>query len=199
MRSYCLPFPALSISIFLPCQAVSQVEALYYDRFGPIIRLANEAETPFMFAGRTISETGNVERFRGSVRRYPSVQSCLVMEAAEKTEPDLSAIDWSHMRDSEDATVCLFRIASSYEDKDVFQSWLAQFGFGSFFELVDDYYQYENSTLLTASRDHSENGGRLIPYKLIERLFSFDYSTSISAYFSKDGKVISMKYSYTTL
>jgi hypothetical protein len=206
---FSIRFKPLVLRLFLMLSGFAQSAhgqgaGLYDDQHGIVTKLSEETTTPFRFVGRTLEGQGTerkftVEQFRGSVARFPAVQSCLTDEQASATEPDLSSFDWTKMRGAEDATVCLFRVASSYQNIDAFESWIAQFGFHH--ASRSEYRptrQIGPSIKLCASRGRSDPNDRLIPSGIFGNFLRFDHSSSIRARFELDGTVASMQFSYNT-
>jgi hypothetical protein len=80
--------------------------------------------------GKTLGpETPHYKHYRRAVRRFPDVQSCIADSQRAREQPDLTKFDWSKFENSKFAEVCLFRIATSYQSAQAFESWLGNQGF----------------------------------------------------------------------
>lgn len=171
----------------------------YSDRVGQVLRLSRESEFPFRFLGRTISDENVARRYGHSVRKLPSVQSCLIGDEISNARPDLTEIDWSKIQSLEDANVCLFRIASSYGKIDSFQSWLEFNGFD-----VTSRFQRQNAEPMgnwigiSASRSHDENDGRLFSTGTFQNLLGQDHSLSVLAQFDQSENVVGIQITFNT-
>lgn len=96
--------------------------------------LANQDTDPFLFIGKVVDrEHPKWRSYRKALRRYPDVRDCLVEEERDKSEPNLLMIDWERIGTGKNASVCVFRIASSLGSVERIQAWLAyhRFKFGS--------------------------------------------------------------------
>lgn len=114
----------------LPVQLSAEPTFPYEDSVGVVVRLATEADRPFMRLGETVEEDEDVARdYRHAVQKYGSVLSCLDPVQQSSDHPDLAEINWRQFRSTQEADVCLFRIASSYQGADEFEAWLVRQGF----------------------------------------------------------------------
>ncbi len=107
-----------------------EAEALpYHDGTGLVIRLATEQTFPFAERGHVPSRTPRLKHFIDSIESFPSVRDCLKKEEMNAPQPDLSAFDWDRIDSLESATVCIWRVASSYRGIDDVELWLFDQGF----------------------------------------------------------------------
>jgi hypothetical protein len=171
---------------------------LYTDSIGPVSRLASEAEAPFLFQGRTVA-SDRVEREWGrSIRRFPTVRECLIENERAEEQPDLALMDWSQFRSTADADVCLFRIAASYRNMQVYQDWLEHHGFSNFAVFESTRTAYGGDILQhNASRSH-ENGGRLFWTGLLHRIIRADHASSVTTIFDLEDEVLNVHFGLST-
>lgn len=98
----------------------------YEDGAGVVVRLSNERDLPFLFLGKVPDRNHlRYHTYRRPVARFPDVGSCLVEKERNSEKPDLTAFDWKLMGDTNQAEVCIHRIATSYRDPEAFEAWLA--------------------------------------------------------------------------
>lgn len=92
--------------------------------------LANQETNPFLFNGKVVDEEHpQWGKYRKTLRRYPDVRDCLQEAERSAKAPNLLMIDWEGVGTSENASVCVFRIAASLGDIERTQAWLAYQGF----------------------------------------------------------------------
>jgi len=92
--------------------------------------LANQETNPFLFNGKAVDEKHQKwGKYRKNLRRYPDVRDCLLEAERSEKAPNLLMIDWEGVGTSENASVCVFRIAASLGDIERTQAWLAYQGF----------------------------------------------------------------------
>jgi|GEM_PF-5540228 len=110
-----------------PTSATGAAIFPYKDSAGTVVVLANEDTHPFLFYGEKVRDNLkriNVQkRYKKSFEKFFSVQDCLKKSERGKEKPDLTQIDWSIIDNKEDASVCLFRIASSYDTPESMKAW----------------------------------------------------------------------------
>lgn len=98
------------------------------DSVGSVVRLSNEQAIPFAMLDKAPSEN-DPNKLARSLTQFPCVQSCLTVESQAQRQPDLTSFSWSVLDGTEDATVCLFRLITSYREISDFEAWLKHQGF----------------------------------------------------------------------
>lgn len=160
----------------------------YEDSVGLVKLLASEQSAPFR--GRGGSTATNNPRYADAVARFPDVRSCLRDSEAGKETPDLTHFVWSRLRHEFDAEVCIFRIASSYQDVGAVQDWFSA-------EVFRDVavFQMEPENLrdkITVSSDWSLSEGLLIGIRNPIRrvlLWLAAYKLSVLVVFDGEGNL----------
>ncbi len=99
----------------------------YKDSAGVVRKLSYEALSPFKRGGKAVLELPHDHQlyrdYHHAIKQFPSVRSCLYSEEQYKNQPNLTRIDWDKIDVKEDAEVCLFRIADSYEEPEEMENW----------------------------------------------------------------------------
>lgn len=94
--------------------------------------LSNQETDPFLFLGLVVNqEHPRWRKYKKSLRRYPDVRDCLVASEQAVETPNLLMIDWDRVGTSENASVCVFRIASSLNTIERIEAWLSYHKFKS--------------------------------------------------------------------
>lgn len=104
-------------------------QVLYSDQIGNIVALSEESTHPFRNRGRGVHEEPVKSRYGKAVRKHPSVRSCLEESEQNTSTPDLKKFAWGEFKGTAHVTVCMFRIATSYESIEDFRDWLHHQGF----------------------------------------------------------------------
>lgn len=190
----------LTLVSFLSASDAQAVEfSAYSDQAGLVLRLSEEKQEPFLFLGRSISDSDVHDKYGSSVLKFPSVRECLQESEAKTDFPNLTTIDWAKLKSTEDADVFLFRIASSYSKIDDFKSWLEFFHFRASARI-----QRQNAKPmgiwigLSASRIHKGNGGPLFYKNRLQIIFGAGHSISLLAQYSEQHEIISMRTVFNT-
>lgn len=168
----------------------------YDDSVGTVSVFSNEEEFPFLLSSKTIANKYVARKYRRFVNRFSSVLDCLVKEPNNKY-PDLSSIDWSKIKSTTDADVCLFRIASSYSSVDDFKSWLRHHGFyvNKDFRPRPEAGWYQ----VVGTRKLTEAGDYLFYGSVIQRILRIHHSMSVTArYDDLHHQVIGMRVTFNS-
>ncbi|WP_372575202.1 hypothetical protein [Ruegeria jejuensis] len=92
--------------------------------------LANQSTDPYMFSGKVVDKSSNKWRsHRRSIKKFSDVRECLVKSEQHKENPNLLKIDWDQVGFDHAAEVCIFRIARSLGDTQLFKDWFGYHGF----------------------------------------------------------------------
>ena len=87
--------------------------------------LTDQNSDPFLFSGYLLTEeAARWKQYERYLRKFPSVQDCLVPEEQVSDNPNLLRIDWKLTGMQSGAEVCLFRIARSLGNVDRLRQWL---------------------------------------------------------------------------
>lgn len=192
-------FLIILASTLIAVETHSDPQPVYADQIGDVVRLANEQSIPFQFLARTVSDENVARKYGASVSRFPSVQSCLIKTERGKIHPDLTMVDWSKIRSTQDADVCFFRVASSYNNIDTFRAWLEFHGFK-----VTARFERRNAEPmgawigLSGSRNHAENNGRLFNTGVFQKFLGQDHSMSVLGQFDHTDNVIGIQTTFNT-
>jgi len=87
--------------------------------------LASQKTDPFLFLGKIVDrEHPQWKKYRKSLRHFPAVRDCLTKGEQTADTPNLLRIDWQRVGTSENASVCVFRIARSLGSVERVVQWL---------------------------------------------------------------------------
>lgn len=176
----------------------------YQERAGRVVRLANEETHPYLRFGRKVHVENPTEKhmqsamkkWLPSILRFQSVTDCLLRAERRKPQPDLTAFNWDAINSNEDAEVCLFRIASSYETPEGMEKWLKLQGFD-----ISEYNSKSNeNVIVSATLNLSENWpkyGSNFLYTVWIKIIA--YSQSIDIAYDKNGDVFSVNIIFNIL
>lgn len=103
----------------------------YKDSAGLVGRLSDEESLPMLYVGHIVRDSKYEKLYGSSIKKFQSVKHCLKNSEQRTTHPDLTKFDWRKINNSEEAEVCIFRIATSYNDKTSMKTWLETQGFHS--------------------------------------------------------------------
>lgn len=180
----------------LPVQLSAEPTFPYEDSVGVVVRLATEADRPFMLYGDTIETSEGVARqYRDAVEKYGSVLSCLKPDQRSTDHPDLAQIDWRQFRSTREADVCLFRIAASYQGPVEFEAWLVRQGFDRVTRgTANSPTRASDGESVQARWSTVDNGILFYPsiYQRL-RLWGHESPARVQARFDLEGRVIGMR------
>lgn len=185
----------LFVFLILTSSSAFSKEALYEDQFGKVNTLSEEQYVPFKFQNKTIFNEHVSKKYKASVHKFPTVQSCLDKEEQSKSKPDLHRFNWTAFRNSKDADVCLFRIATSYSDIEGFIKWLKHYKFDV--STIDKKDPWPKTNIVNAGRSHRD---RKPLFKLgLDKLFRFSYSYTIQLHLDENGKILTLTSHFNSL
>lgn len=170
----------------------------YEDTTGRVIRLSDEQTEPFLYAGgrivRTLEPLQN--KFGKSLERFPTVRHCLKWPQLRKLRPDLTKISWDRLSNAEDASVCLFRIASSYATPEDMKRWFEANGLEA--KIIPHPIGSNKGLVATISLD--ENWPKFSANIFMTLWIRFiAYGMSISVGYNENNEVISAAVSHSIL
>ena len=180
----------------LPAAVTAETRFPYEDSVGVVVRLATEADRPFMLSGHTIETSEGVARqYRHAVGSYSSVLGCLNPEQQSSDHPDLAEINWRQFRSTQEADVCLFRIASSYQGVDQFEAWLGRQGFDRITRGIAYSPTLAGDGLSVQARWSTVDNGVLFYPSIYQRLrlWGHESPARVQARFDLEGEVIGMQ------
>jgi hypothetical protein len=189
-----LPFSSTSIGAAPP--EIETTFESYRDAAGEVMRLANENQQPFVYAGITIKSTNqeqpNMEdiqqKYLPSIDRFLTVKHCLFQAEESLPQPDLTHFNWNEIKTNEDAEVCIHRIASSYSTPEHMKTWFESQGFQT-----QDIQRREGMVGLSASWSIDDKGARFGSSFLNKAWIGFvAYSMSVGVVYDTNQSVQSV-------
>ena len=162
--------------------------------FIPYDHLATEETDPYLLNGKPPTN----EKTIWAVRRYATVQDCLLRSERDADKPDLRKIAWHNMRNRNVANVCLFRIFSSLQTPAAVEKWFESQG-------LDTRYPGHNklgeSFMIIGKNDLNRSRFLMVGAGYVQRRFAIwiAYAELIQATWSKHGKLQAVSYSLNTL
>jgi hypothetical protein len=163
----------------------------------PMTRNSDEASKPFKSASGQ-GEPGWL--YWLPIKRFPDTRSCLTAPQRRVETPDLLAFDWAAMSSGEAVEVCLFRVLSSIGSVEGARHWFHRQGYSTT-EPVPSFRDPDRIVAL--------NAGRLFSYEVAPkwpswglqkwRIWSTAHSETLVIRWSRDGELISVDTSWTTL
>ena len=170
----------------------------YSDGTGIVSRIATESGHPFLFNGKTVANENVRRRYGETVKKFSSVLDCLKPSERSKAQPELLNIAWNLFTSTQEADVCLFRVAASYRTKDDFANWLKKQDF-KVHTVIDNRITGNEEAWISASRSTKEHGA-LFYSSILQRLgiMGADWSLSLLARFDHAGQVVGMKVVFNT-
>lgn len=185
----------LFVFLILTSSPAFSEESMYEDQFGKVNTLSEEQYVPFKYQNKTIYNEHVSKKYKDSVRKFPTVQSCLDEEEQGKSKPDLHRFNWMAFSNTTDADVCLFRIATSYSDIESFIKWLKHHGFDV--STIDKKDPWPKTNIVNAGRSHR---GRKPLFKLgLDKLFKFSYSYTIQLHLDENDNILTLTSNFNSL
>lgn len=118
-------------------------------------KLSRQTTRPFENGGGIVDEVSpQWSRYKDSILRFPSAESCLFPEAATADLWSLVKVDWAKMLNNRDIEVCLFRLIDSIGDPKDIRVFLTQLGYtGS--DFISESERCKSRTLASPLMDES--------------------------------------------
>ncbi|WP_170412996.1 hypothetical protein [Ruegeria arenilitoris] len=137
--------------------------------------------------------------------RFPDPQSCLVDGKENRQSPKSLRIDWTKVRQSSEAEVCIFRVLSALGGIKSSRIFMEAQGFSmrpDSFSPENPYVERRDGALRVSASWSIRNNGPKFPTRGVwDRIrASVPYGMSINVYFSQDGNsVLAVQIGYNTL
>jgi hypothetical protein len=89
------------------------------------VRLSTQETDPFLKQGKIVDEEhADWEGYRGPIRKFSDVRSCLTEDQRYAQFPDLRKVNWPRLLGQRnEAEVCVFRIVTSLLSVDAIETW----------------------------------------------------------------------------
>lgn len=140
-----------------------------------------------------------------AIARFPDPQSCLVAGTDTLQPPEILQIDWTRIRWTTEAEVCLFRMLSALGGIEESRPFLEAQGFSmstKSFSPKNPYVESSDDSLrITAYWSIRDNGPKFPTSGVMDRIkASVPYSMNMNVYYGQDGsKVLAVSIGYNTL
>jgi hypothetical protein len=178
-------FSLLFLLAIWPSCVFAQEQGLYKDQFGVITSISNEELIPF-----STKQAPTTQEHKTAIQKFYSVKQCLEQDERPKTQPNLLKFNWGSFESTQEADICLFRIATSYAEISSFVKWLEYYGFTV--QTLKGSTSTQKKFLINAYRPH-KNQKPLFLVGFLDKLFNISYSYAIQIHIDENGSILSIK------